>query len=97
MDRYKACKLRLGCHHPNTRMTSSSSNSGDSNKRRLHDYTRQQHWPQPVYTNNPLNRSWKSIVQIDGTTYGEGHGNSIKEAEADAAKQALIHFNLPAL
>jgi hypothetical protein len=36
----------------------------------------------------------KLTIQVDGTTYGEGHGNSIKEAEADAAKQALIHFNV---
>ena len=76
---------------------------------RLHNYTRKRRIGKPEYNHNPADGSWKSTVkseclgvdrlhkltiQVDGTDYGVGEGNSIKEADDAAAKQALIFFQV---
>ncbi|KAF8721940.1 hypothetical protein AX14_010057 [Amanita brunnescens Koide BX004] len=66
-----------------------------ANQHRLHQFTRKQHWKQPEYTLKPGIGNWESIVQIDGTTRGEGKGISKQQAQEAAAKAALTTLQQP--
>ena len=41
-----------------------------------------------------VDRLRKLTIKVDGTDRGAGQGNSIKEAQDAAAKQALIFFDV---
>ncbi|KAF8713061.1 hypothetical protein AX14_012995, partial [Amanita brunnescens Koide BX004] len=96
---------RLGTSHPRSIVPHrgacqlavtgmSPSEMSETNRRRLHNWTRSEHKGQPQYENGWDGRLWTSAVKVDGNLCGEGVGNNKTMAQENAATEALRHFQI---